>query len=276
MTRTAFIPDLTGHAAVWRSISGILDTQDVDRIIQLGNIIGCNDIMKDASDTGINQYENRNGYVLNEILVERRGTLQDNLITLIGENEIAALNFPYEWTNVESVSLIREAWLGENPTLFVAAAEKNRLVTHGGLTYGEWLSIGAPGTPVEAAGRLNEKYSGSIYQGGCAKLGDPPNFAANPIWADVMSETAPSWVTAPVACPFDQITAGGANNDRGREYVNSVFSPVHLADKVRYPTTGSVIVVKGSEIIGIDLNLPREDIKNIPRPYRLYVEETTD
>lgn len=263
---TLFIPSLHGQYKVWKNdISPVARTTDV--IIQMGNLIGCNDFVKDNVQSGANEA------TLSSILAKR--SKLENWTQLIGPNEIAALNFPDEWTNDSSNHVLRNAWTGNTKVFKIATVDKNRLVTHGGLTYGEWLNIGSPVSPDEAARILNEKYSETVYQGPCFKLGDPPNYAANPIWADPIMEFIPSWVTAPVACPFDQINGSGSlNTSDGRIQCNDKKSPLHYVDKVRFNTSGSIVTVKGAEMMSIDYDLPGEIVASIPRPFRMYVEKT--
>lgn len=264
--RTLFIPSMVGQYKVWKSnVAPFLKT--VDKVFQLGNIVGCNNYMKDKDQFGPNEA------ILHYVIA--RSASSDKWVHLIGPNEIAALNFPNEWTNDKSNSVLRNAWVGNKKVFQVAAVDKGRLVTHGGLTYGEWVSIGSPKDVNIAAEKLNEKYAETIYQGPCFKLGDPPNYAANPIWADPIMELFSSWVTAPEACPFDQLHGSGSlNNIIGREHFNDKNSPLHYVDKVRFNNTGSITTIKGAEITSIDFDLPEHMVPSLPRPFRLYIEKT--
>lgn len=263
---TLFIPSLHGQYKVWKNdLESVVKSSD--EIIQMGNLIGCTDFAKDNSQSGPNEA------VLKFTVIQKARL--DNWTQLIGPNEIMALNFPDEWTNDSSNHILRTGWLSEDGVFKVSTVNKNRLVTHGGLTYGEWLSIGSPQTAQEASDRLNEKYLATVYQGSCFNLGDPPNYAANPIWADPVMELIPSWITAPVACPFDQLHGSGSlNTPEGRAQCNNKVSPVHYVDKIRFNTSGAISVIKGAEISSIDYNLPGEIITSIPRPFRMYVEKT--
>ena len=265
-TTTLFIPSLDGQYKVWKNDLDAV-VKKTDEIIQMGNLIGCNDFVKDSSQSGANE-------AILKFTVIQKARLE-NWTQLIGPNEIMALNFPDEWTNDTSNHILRTGWLSDNNVFKVATVSKNRLVTHAGLTYGQWLSIGSPQTAQEASDKLNKKYLHTAYQGPSFKLGDPPNYAANPIWADPVMELIPSWVTAPVACPFDQIHGSGSlNTAEGRKQCNNKITPVHYVDKMRFNTSGSIAVVKGAEILSVDYDLPGEIVTSIPRPFRMYVEKT--
>lgn len=263
---TLFLPSLNGQYKVWHnSIVSTLKT--ADHTIQMGNVMGCNDFVKDNHRQGANEA------MLKFTILQK--AKHNNWTQLIGPNEMLALNFPDQWTNDTSNHILRKSWLSEDPVFKVSTVNKNRLVSHGGLTYGEWLAIGSPETAELASRLLNEKYAETIYQGPAFKLGDPPNYSANPIMADPTMELLPSWVTAPVACPFDQIYGSGSlNSDEGRESANNKLSPIHYADKLRFNTSGSIALIKGATLTAIELNLPPEITTSVPRPFRLYVERT--
>jgi len=263
--KTIFLSNLEGQYKLWKSEIAPA-CNGADEVIQLGNVIGCNNLVKDKEKIGPNEA------VLKYLILYR--STQENWTQIAGTNEMAALNFPEEWTNAVSRQILRNAWFNKNPSMVTAAVNKERLITHGGLTYGEWLSIGSPQSPQEAADRLNEKYYGSIYQGACFKLGNPPNYAANPIWADPVMETYPSWITAPVAMPFDQIH--GSNNLNAKEsrgLISDKQSPLSFFDKVNFNSYGSRVFIKEMQILGVNLELPQKLISSIPQPQSLYIEK---
>lgn len=267
-TRTLYLPGLHAQYKIWKTFIGPL-AGDVDKIIQLGNVIGCTDFVKDDSWQGPNEG------ILTYVITRRAH--KDNWTQLIGPNEMAALNFPNEWTNDKSNRILREAWFGDEKIFKVAAVDKNRLVSHGGLTFGEWLSIGKPQTAQEAADLLNAKYENTVYQGPGIKLGDPPNFYANPIWADYNMELLPSWITAPEVCPFDQITGSGSTNTvAGRELSNSSSSILHYIDKTRFNGTGSISTIKGANFTAVDYNieLTGDLMTTVPARLQFYIEKT--
>lgn len=265
-TTTLFIPGLYGQYKAWKKdIAGV--ALRCDHIIQMGNVIGCNEYVKDGPTRGANEA------ILKFTIVQK--SRKENWTQLIGPNEIAALNFPDEWTNDSSNEILRSAWTGSKSVFQVATVSNSRLVTHGGLTYGEWLNIGSPQTADEAAEKLNEKYFETAYQGPCVKLGDPPNYAANPIWADPVMEFFSSWITAPVACPFDQINGSGSlNTIEGRKQCNDKSANLHYVDRVRFNNTGSVATIKGAEFTSIDYGLSGPVVASIPRPHRMHLERT--
>lgn len=262
--KTIFLPGLYGQFKLWRNeISEYCNR--AEEVIQFGNIIGCNDFAKDKESRGPNEA------ILKYVLLYQR-TAQ--WTQLIGPNEIAALNLPEEWTNKISRQILRNSWLSSEPTMKVASVHDNRLVTHGGLTYGEWVSIERPETPEIAAERLNEKYEGTLYQGVSYALGGAPNHSANPIWADPLLELYPSWITAPVELPFGQVHAGRTlNTDVGRTIINEEHSIYNFAEKINYRKYGSIIQIKNQSFIGLNIPLDTTIMNSLPRPYSFYVEK---
>jgi hypothetical protein len=200
--RILHLPSIQGQATVWHNL---LDQEaaKADEVYQFGNIIGLSEYAADAYNTGPNM----------EVLADFSKRVQlSKWHQLIGPNEIAALNVPERWTNAKSRVHLRELWMGDAPAK-TALAVRGRLLSHGGLTYGEWLELGRPETAEETAALLNERYAGTLYQGPCYALGGGPNFSANPIWAHPSRELYPSWIGAPESLPFDQVTGGGSLNN---------------------------------------------------------------
>jgi hypothetical protein len=264
--RTLFLTSIKGQYKLWRRELAPACNR-ADSIVQFGNVIGCNSLVKDKEQFGANEA------TLKFVLLYR--STQENWIQLVGTNEIAALNLPTEWTNSTSRKILRDAWLGANPTMKVAAVDKGRLLTHGGLTYGEWLSIGSPENVYEAAEKLNEKYAGTLHQGSCFKLDGIPNFAANPIWADAITEVYGSWITAPVPMPFDQVHgAGNINSEEGRLALGEKSSLLNHADQIRFRKFGSIVTVKKMQFTAIDIQLPDNIVTMIPQHQSLYIEKT--
>lgn len=234
-----------------------------DEVYQFGNILGLSEYASDAYNTGPNM----------EVLSDfHKRTQLDKWCQLIGPNEIAALNVPKEWTNAKSRVFLRELWMGDNAAK-VAVESRGRLLSHGGLTYGEWIEIGRPETAKEAATLLNEKYAKTLYQGPAYALGGAPNFAANPIWAHPSRELYPSWIAAPESLPFDQLTGGGSlNNPEGRSLAGN-DSIYKFADKIRYQQYGSKIEIKGQRITSLELGLGDLRLPSLPKDRRIYVEK---
>lgn len=264
--KTFFIPGLHGQYKLWRG-EILKNCNQVDKIIQMGNVIGCNEIAQDGPKYGANE-------TLLKFMYLYRSTY-DNWHQLVGPNEIAALNAPEEWTNAHSRQFLRNAWFAPDPMMTVATVDKQRLVTHGGLTYGEWLDIGSPKTAEEAADVLNRRYARTLYQGPAFRLGDGPQYAANPIWADPLMELYPSWITAPVSAPFDQVhTSGTLNSPEGREMANTITSPLHYVSQVNFRSYGSIATIKDARFLSIHLELPGKMISTVPRPQALYIEKS--
>lgn len=266
--RTLFVSDLHGQHKVWKNTI-TKAANDSDKIIQMGNLIGCNDFVKDYDTRGANQ----------AILTYARiwNATDDQSIQLAGPNEIIALNAPNEWTNSESDKALRDAWFPEEPPMVTAHADNGRLVTHGGLTYGEWVEIGRPDTAEEAAHRLNEKYARTLYQGESLTLGHMPNFAANPIFADPIIETYGSWLTTPEECPFPQIHAEKSLiRKEARALLTETGVPTLHAyiQNPSYRSFGSICNIRNQVFIGVDLDLEGKVINRLTRPKNLYVERT--
>lgn len=233
-----------------------------DEVYQFGNIIGLSEYAADAYNTGPNMD------VLSDF---SKRTQLSKWHQLIGPNEIAALNVPETWTNAKSRVFLRDIWMGENSAK-VAIAVRGRLLSHGGLTYGEWLAIGRPVTAEDAARLLNEKYQKTLYQGPAYALGSAPNFAANPVWAHPSRELYPSWISAPESLPFDQVTGGGSlNNPEGRSLAAS-DSIYKFMDKLRYHQYGSKVEIKGQIIISLELGLGEVRLPSLPKDKQIYVE----
>lgn len=261
--RVIYLPGIEGQIKLWRNIFE-RETAASDEVYQFGNIIGLNDEAKDLSENrGANQ----------DMLIAIASRLKLSRWTqLIGPNEIAALNLPNEWTNQKSRKILRDMWMGEEP-IKVAVAVRGRLISHGGLTYGEWVELGRPANAPKAARLLNEKYTGTLYQGRCYALGNPPNYSANPIWAHPSRELYPSWITAPEALPFDQVTGGGSLNEpEGRLLVDGEESIYSYVDKLRYQRYGSKVEINGQRIISLGLALKEEPMSSLTDDRQLYVE----
>jgi hypothetical protein len=155
----------------------------------------------------------------------------------------------------------------------VALVDKDRLVTHGGLTHGEWIRIGKPKSAAEAADRLQEKYENTLYQGECFLLNKKPSAFANPIWADAVLEVYPSWILAHEECPFDQIHGGESlNRSRGRQAFSSDTSIVSYCDDVRYRKFGSIATINNAIFLAIDMDLPAVTQTEIPQGKAVYSE----
>lgn len=266
--KSLIIPPLEGQHRFWKN-DIVKISQRMDEIVQLGNIIGCYPGVRDGKKGGGNNYS------LKYIMLWR--ATFSHWTQLVGPNEIMALNFPDEWTNAESNGILRQKWFDkDDPGRFnTAAVNKGRLITHGGLTHGEWVELGKPTTPEKAAQLLNEKYNQSLYQGPCFRLNGVPSFWANPIFADPVREVYPSWITAPDAPPFPQLHSGGGLNTRdGRAAMDERFSYMQFIEKSSYTNFGSMVKIKGKSFYCIfhDITLEKR-LDNIPAPWQLYIEK---
>lgn len=263
MTRTLFVGDLEAQHKVWQQDLDPLITE-VDAVVQMGNLISCTVDAKDKKDYGRNE----------AVLTLWEKVAPEKRLKLIGANEIAALNFPDEWTNSKSNLILRNSWLSREPNWYVALVDKNRLVTHAGLTHGEWVALGRPQTAVETAELLQEKYENTLNQGPTYRLTGRPNFSANPIWADPILELYPSWIGTDDVCPFDQIHgAASLNNERGRAAIANEDNLLHYLDTVNYRPFGSISTIKGATFRAMDCDLVSDTLPTLPKDKSFYVEK---
>lgn len=259
--RILYLPSIQGQVTIWRETFD-KEAGMADEVYQFGNIIGLGDYAKDSYNTGANMDLMNDFYKRNQL---------SKWVQLIGPNEIAALNNPEEWTNAKARVILRDLWMGDDPAK-VAVAVRGRLLSHGGLTYGEWVDLGRPETAEETASLLNEKYQRTLYQGPAYALGNGPNFSANPIWVHASRELYPSWLTAPESLPFDQVTGGGSlNTPEGRSLADN-DSYYKFAKKIRYHLFGSSIEIYGQRILSLDLDLADRRYPSLPNEKQLYVE----
>lgn len=267
--KTLFIAELLGNPNFWKNVVA-QEAQSADRIVQLGNLIGLKPL------PGGNQPE-PNLQLLR--LANAYRYTQDDWLQIAGPNEMLALNYPGKFTSERSDEILRGFWFSgdaEHSTMLPAGVDKSRLVSHGGLTHGLWVELGKPQTAVEAAEAIEERYRGTIFQGDGFKLGHRPNFAANPIWADPLRETYPSWITAEERCPFGQIhSASNLNSEAGRLLRGEESGYFKWIDKSLYKSYGSITEIASTQFIGLKINLPVDkDVSKMPDGWSLYLEDT--
>lgn len=263
--RTLYLPCLQGQYKVWQS-SILPQCNEADAVVSFGDLIGCYD---EAAD---NESRGRNEATLT--FTRMYSTYHSDWTQLIGPNEIAALNSPQTWTNQNSTEYLRTKWLEEG-FFQVASVDNGRLQTHGGLTYGEWIALDKPSTAETAAERLNEKYSGTLFQGLSYRLTGQPNYSANPIWADPVLETYPSWLTAPEDCPFDQMHAeASVNTDLGRRLMQDPLSPLAHFKKTLFKPYGAVVYIGEAEFTALTLNLIGDRLSRLPNMERVLIAQT--
>lgn len=265
--RTLFIADMHGQYNVWKN-NVTVAANESDTVIQMGNLIGCNDFAKDHKTRGPNEAIVTFAKIWN--------ATDERSVQLVGPNEIMALNSPGEWTNSTTDKNLRDAWLPQDAPMITAYVDKGRLVTHGGVTYGEWVKIGKPETADDAAQRLNEKYFRTLNQGSSLALGNVPNFAANPIFADPILETYGSWITAEERCPFPQIHAEKSltrKESRALVTETGVFTLQGYVENPSYRSFGSLCEIREQVFIAVDLDLEGKIINRLTRPKNLYMEQ---
>lgn len=264
--KTLIVPSLDGQYKLWKN-DLVLEANEANEIYQLGNLISINDNFKDKEVKGPNRA------ILGFIDLFKSTTTQWHQI--IGTNEITALNFPDNWTNKYSLRFLKRWWFDDG-FFKVADVSKNRLVTHGGLTYGEWVNIGRPETAREAAGLLNEKYAKTLYQGECFKLGNGPNYAANPIWSDPYIELYNSWLTTTEVCPFNQLHGSAAlNRPFAREMINSELTPLFFLSSLSFRKWGSIAQIKGAYFTAVDLDLEKTMLNVFPKGKSVLMERSS-
>lgn len=267
--KTLFLPSMEGQYKLWTQSYKNMAAK-VDEIVQLGNLVGLTDRMRDSATRGPNMA------LLNYTLLWR--STFPNWMQIVGPHEILALNYPDEWTNEEANRVLRRRWLDgydAHKSFQVAGVNKNRLITHGGLTFGEWREIGCPTDAHEAARLLNEKYHGTLFQGQCFSLHGKPNFSANPIFADPLRELYPSWITADVEMPFHQIHgSAGLNSLEGRQHLDSTYSLLSYADSIRYYNFGSYVVVGDKVFVNVHSDFQKDTIiSRLPEPWSPLIEK---
>lgn len=277
--KTAYIPNLQGQPNLWKNNVRYIANQ-TEYVVQLGNLISCGEKIKDTDPkdkTTTYKINGPNFSVLKYIKLygfENR----KNWKQLVGKNEIMALNFPDEWTEARSRNMLRSFWFDDDPFFKTAVVHNNRLITHGGLTYGEWVNLGRPTNPHEAAHKINEKYSKKLYFGESWVLGNKPNFAADPVFTDPIMELYPSWLTTTEKLPFNQIHGSTSlNNPIGRSLITDENSPISYIDQISFRKYGSIVKINDKEIIGLALNIPDWKINRIAENESIFVEaEITD
>lgn len=264
MSKRLFIAELEAQFMIWRKVI-VHEATKVDEVFQLGNILSISENMKDGEKYGPNES------ILN--FVDLYSGTHDGWKQIIGPNEITILNQPGRWTNDRTDHKLRSKYFSEDPFFKIAEVSGSRLVSHGGLTHGEWISLGRPETASEAAKLLNEKYARSLYMGESYLITGKPNFSANPVFADPLLETYPSWIGSEDSCPFPQMHAGRSLNSRvGRAMVASDFGILRFIDKVSYRRTGSYALINGAIFGNVSLNLPGSRAEKLPEGSSLLVE----
>lgn len=285
-----FIPGLHGQHKVMRNrYRGLIDS--VDATITLGNMLRLAPFLQMGDNSG-DEYKNVSPVIENAVLMNEvwaRGRLSAvPFVNLIGANEMLYLNLPksqadnYLKDTAEGVNFVREGWLTDekrNPAAFryyVAVEADGRLITHAGLSYGEWVNIGRPQTARQAAYALNMKYLGTLYQGECLRLGNGVNFAANPIMAHSIAEVYSSWMSTPERCPFPQLHGSISLRDAtGHEVLSTYLHPMYYAEKMRYHRWGTSITLNGTPFYAVEG--PRKSLIKLDdyqRGFGAYVQST--
>ena len=266
--KTLFLPGLFGQYKLWDGeIKNIV--QKVDEIVSLGNLVGCTEYGKDSADRGPNQA------VLERVHIWRY--TYDAWFQVIGPHEVMALNFPDLWTNKSSGRMLRNRWFNDYGRYKVAVVNKGRLVTAGGLTYGQWKEIGSPSSAEDAAAALNDRYEGKLYFGKSYRAGDAPQMSADPIFADPLIETYVSWILAGEPMPFNQVHGNNSlNSVDGYDLMHGDFSYLKFLKRFRFfPYGASAELPAGGEFLGVHFDTDfNEPMKYLPYPWNFYIETT--
>lgn len=243
---TIFVPGLYGQYKVWKEdLRPLLD--QVEDIVFCGNVIGLNDYVKD------NQFNGSN-YAIAKF-IDTFGYSSKRSKQIIGPNEILGLSYPGEYCCSRTIEILQKWWLDRDSRCTTTLAHNGRLISFGGMTYGQWESVGKPETAEEAANRLNEKFDGTLYPGPCYNLNKKPSMSASPTFANPYYELLPSWI-GQEQCPFDQIYASGDMNTRlGREMSHSELSPLYFVDTIKYRKYGSIVTINDTTFTAVDLLL---------------------
>lgn len=248
---TMYIPGLYGQSRVWRQ--NIIPLSDnVEKLVSFGSIVGLSDWAKGNKYTGYN--------VKTVMSVEGFAYTSQRFTQLIGPTDILALCFPGRYVSDSVLDILFRWWLQLDSRVHTAAvSDDGRLLTHGGLTYGQWLDIEKPQTAHEAAERLNDKYDGVLFPGESYRLSGRVNMHADPIFADPYREFYASWLGQP-SCPFDQIHASGDfNTPVGRRWLTSEYSCLNTLSEVRYTAYGSVVRMGEAQMTAVDLLCDRDE-----------------
>ena len=286
--RKLFIPGLHGQVDVYKNRFLKLMPR-MDTTITLGNMLRLAPFQEygfNADDEPVNIAPTSANFALLDKIRENTQNSVMPFVNIIGANEVAYLNLPKEAADnylkdaPNGVNYVREGWLTDEKVskaafrYYVAVEVDGRLVTHAGLSHGEWVNLGRPQTAREAAYALNIKYLGTLYQGQCYRLGDGINYAANPIMGHPIAEVYSSWMSTPEICPFPQIHGSISMRDlTGHEVSSTYLHPMFYAEKMRYHRWGTSITLKGQSFYAIEG--PRKTLVKIgdyQRGYGSYVQ----
>lgn len=263
--RTAFIAKINGQYKIARNhLPKVIGRSD--RSYFMGNMVGFNEYASDHNSDTPNQ---------NTITTINLMRQTYDVTLLAGPNEMACLHYPDEYTSDTTIEILSHWWFAKNNVLKVAAADRGRLISHGGLTYLAWKEIGSPKTAEQAAELINEKYGKSERHTSAYQLGFAPSYRASPVWADPLMETYPSWITSGEAMPFPQIhSRTSLSSFVGRKKMNDEVDPLYFLEKKKlYPTFGSTATISGKQMTAIDLDIGDKILTSIPKPKNFFIEK---
>ena len=285
-----FVPGLHGQVRVMeKRYEPLIDS--VDSTITLGNMLRLAPFLEMGTSAD-DEYRNVSPVVENANLMKQiwgRANLSAvPFVNVIGANEVIYLNLPksqadnYLRDTKTGINFVREGWLTDekrNPAAFryyVAVEADGRLITHAGLSHGEWVNLGRPQTARQAAYALNMKYLGTLYQGECLRMGNGVNFAANPIMGHPIAEVYSSWMATSERCPFPQLHGSLSLRDAtGHEALSTYMHPLYYAEKMNYHRWGTSITLHGTPFYAVDG--PRKSLVKLDdyqRGFGAYVQST--
>ena len=165
-------------------------------------------------------------------------------IQLVGNHELQYLGGGRFWQDpiaAADADLLRSWWLRERVRVAAAvrtAGGDELLVTHAGLTFDAWRTLGEPVTAATAAELLNTRPDALIWA------------LDGPLWA-ASWQVYESWLAAPVAVPFGQVHGHSSIVDFQRR-LWVCGSRIRQRCSVDWVARHTVTRIRGSQFIGVD------------------------
>jgi hypothetical protein len=184
-------------------------------------------------------------------------------IQLIGNHEANWLEKTkaFVFTSDPAAVKMLKSWVREGGLYLAASITGGRptLVTHAGLTYGLWRTLGSPGDVEEATAAINcawtNEFHASVIRPGVMLGGDGTNRPAGVYWAEAARELIPSW--RGVALPFDMVHGHSSAYDwRGGHWTRANDGERRRLDEQRRHV---IVEIGGGNIVGVDPGLGVRD-----------------
>jgi hypothetical protein len=227
----------------------------VSTVLIIGDVGGCADQLAAA----VNPVLGDEGTVVIQVgdLIDRgpdtRGVLaivRDRMdaaprwIQLVGNHVLQYVGGGKFWWDpiaAADADLLRSWWLRERVRIAAAVRTANGedlLVTHAGLTFDAWRTLGEPVTAATAADLLNTRPDELVWA------------ADGPLWAD-SRQVYQSWSAAAVAAPFGQVHGHSSIVDfRSRSWMCG--SRIRQRSTVDWNARHTVTRISGRRFIGVD------------------------